>query len=466
MKTKLLFAFTCIMIAGTLYTNAQQIWALTPQGGTSGGGTIVRMNPDGSGFEIEFSYQCSMSSGCMPMGNLMQASNGQLYGTCYLGGQYGSCTIDRYDPGTGTYYDIYDFDITNGDYPMSGVIEGHNDKLYGVASSGGTSWMGVLYSINMVTNAYTPEYSFSSATGSTPWACPNMKNGLLYGLTTTGGTYGSGVLYSYNTASYTYTALHHFNVADGTNPHGGLFEASNGLFYGMTSAGGANGHGTIFSYDPVNNVFTLLYSFTGTQGGTPEGNFMQAADGKLYGVAKMGGVNNAGVLFSYDITQNIFTSLYDFVVATGSNPKGDLYQSSNMVLYGSASYGGVANLGVLFSYDLTTGTYTSILDFNGTNGSHPAGGFVMVEMPTNVSQIELNVFSVYPNPASEEINISFAKAEHNSIALRNVTGEVLYSEENYSLQTKIDASNLPKGIYFVEIKQDSGKILNKKIVKM
>src|ERR1041385_8602463 len=255
MKSKLLFALSCMMIAGTLYTNAQQIWAVTPQGGASSGGTIIKMNPDGTGFEVEFSYACSATSGCMPMGNLMQASNGQLYGTCYLGGQYASCTCDRFDPVTGTYYDIYDFDITNGDYPMSGMVEAHNGKLYGVASSGGTSWAGVLYSINMFTNAYTPEYSFNSTTGSTPWACPTLlNNGMLYGLTTGGGTYSNGVLYSYNIATNTYTAMHHFNSADGTAPHGGLFNASNGILYGMTSAGGANGHGTIFSFNPADNT--------------------------------------------------------------------------------------------------------------------------------------------------------------------------------------------------------------------
>jgi len=398
----------------------------------------------------------------------MQASNGQLYGTCYLGGQYASCTCDRFDPVTGTYYDIYDFDITNGDYPMSGMVEAHNGKLYGVASSGGTSWAGVLYSIDMFTNVYTPEYSFNGTTGSTPWACPTLLNtGMLYGLTTGGGTYSNGVLYSYNIAANTYTALHHFNSADGTAPHGGLFNASNGILYGMTSAGGANSHGTIFSFNPADNTFTALYSFTGTDGGGPEGNLMQGANGKLYGVTKMGGTNNAGTLFSYDIAQNAYTKLYDFSVAAGSNPTGDLYQSaSNMMLYGSASYGGASNFGVLFSFDLGAGTYTSILEFNGTNGSHPAGGFVMADVPTGIAAAAQNVFSVYPNPANDEISISFVREAHSSIALRNVTGEVLFSAENYSLQTKIDASNLPKGIYFVEVKQDNGKITTQKVVKM
>lgn len=468
MKTKLLFAFACMMLAGTLYTSAQQIWAVTPQGGASNGGTIIRMNPDGSGFNVEFSYQCSISSGCMPMGNLMQASNGQVYGTCFLGGAFASCTIDRYDPTTGTYYDIYDFDITNGDYPRSGLVEAANGKLYGVASSGGTSWLGVLYSIDLITNFYTPEFSFSAVNGSSPWGAPILKNGILYGLTTAGGSYNGGVLYSYDIASHVYTPLHHFDPAEGTSPKGSLLEASNGIFYGLTSAGGAGNVGTIFSHNPVNNLFNVLHSFTAdlSEGSGPEGTLMQAADGKLYGVTRNGGSNNMGVLFSYDIVQNTFVKLFDFTYSTGSNPTGDLYQSANLMLYGSASNGGSGNSGVLYSYDVANNIYTDIVDLNGATGTHPAGGFAMVEIPTGNAQIEQSVFSAYPNPASEEINISFANKGHYALALRNITGEIIFSTEGYSLQERIDASHLPSGVYLLEVKLNSGKILNQKIVKM
>src|SRR5262249_46639548 len=156
-----------------------------------------------------------------------------------------------------------------------------------------------------------------------------------------------------------------------------LFEASNGLFYGLSS-GGTTSMGTLFSYDPVNNIFTVLHTFGGTDGSAPQGTLMQAADGKLYGVTSTGGTNNVGVLFHYDISSSTYTKLYDFAVATGSNPAGDLHQSANLVLYGSASNGGVSGMGALFSYDLGTGTYTDILDFNGTNGSDPTGGFAAV----------------------------------------------------------------------------------------
>ena len=464
--TKLLLVLPITLLTCTLNTQAQQLWALTPEGGASNGGTIIRMNSDGSGLNVEFSYQCSMSSGCMPMGNLMQASNGQLYGTCFLGGQYASCTIDRYDPFTGTYYDIYDFDIVNGDYPRSGLIEAGNGKLYGVASTGGSGNSGVLYSIDLLTNAYTVEFTFSGSNGMFPWGCPVLKNGILYGLATGGGIFTDGVMYSFNIANNTYNVVHHFDEATGMTPKGSLFEASNGILYGLTSEGGSDGYGTLFSYNTATSSFTQLHSFYGTDGSEPEGTLMQAANGNLYGVTTSGGINNAGVLFCYYIATNACVKLYDFNAATGSNPTGNLYQSPDQKLYGSASNGGANNQGALFSYDLTAGTYTNIHNFNGTDGSHPAGGFVLVDITTGIAPLTQNSFSVYPNPVQEELNISFGATKRYSVKLTNASGQLLFSSENYSSQSAISTVRLPKGIYFIEVKEDNGKNTTQKVVKM
>jgi hypothetical protein len=90
----------------------------------------------------------------------------------------------------------------------------------------------------------------------------------------------------------------------------------------------------------------------------------------------------------------------------------------------------------------------------------------MADFSTGMPQWVADAFSIYPNPANEEINLTFGKEARYSIAIRNVTGETVLSTENYSAQTKIDVSMLPKGIYFVEVTNGNAKIMNKKIVKM
>jgi uncharacterized repeat protein (TIGR03803 family) len=403
MKTKLLYGFTCMLIAGTISAQTQQMLAITKMGGTSGQGSIIHLSPDGSGFSVDYSYECSITSGCHPKGNLMQASDGYFYGACFDGGEYYSCTIDRFDPATGTYTDVYDFDITNGDFPYSGLVEAPNGKLYGVASSGGTSYMGVLYSFDLTTLLYIPEYSFSTVSGSTPHACPILRNNVLYGVTTAGGG-GVGVLYGYDILSHTYSLLFNFNAASGTIPEGSLFEAGNGILYGMTSSGGANNKGVIFSFDCSTNTYSLLHSFDGPNGANPYGSFMQAVDGKLYGVTTSGGANNAGVLFSYDLSSNGFVKLYDFTASFGSSPMGNLFQSPDGKLYGTANSGGASGMGVLYSYNIALHIYTVVQEFNGANGAFPEGGFIMADFPTSVNNTAPQLFSVYPNPVSDEIN--------------------------------------------------------------
>ena len=67
MKKNLLIAVVSMLLATTLCAQNSHMYATTSAGGTSGGGTIIRMNPDGSGITVEFSYTCSMTSGCTPM---------------------------------------------------------------------------------------------------------------------------------------------------------------------------------------------------------------------------------------------------------------------------------------------------------------------------------------------------------------------------------------------------------------
>lgn len=64
------------------------------------------------------------------------------------------------------------------------------------------------------------------------------------------GASGYGVVFKI-TPDGTESVLYSFDggTTDGANPVGGLIQASNGSFYGMTQAGGSNGDGTIFGFN-------------------------------------------------------------------------------------------------------------------------------------------------------------------------------------------------------------------------
>ena len=86
----------------------------------------------------------------------------------------------------------------------------------------------------------------------------------------------------------TLTTLHSFDSTDGANPFAGLFQASDGNFYGTTYNGGANNEGTVFKITP-SGTLVWVYSFCSqpncTDGALPVGGLIQYSDGNLYGTA-------------------------------------------------------------------------------------------------------------------------------------------------------------------------------------
>jgi uncharacterized repeat protein (TIGR03803 family) len=87
-------------------------------------------------------------------------------------------------------------------------------------------------------------------------------------------------------------------VTDGALPSQGLLY-SGGILYAATELGGAPGFGTLWSYAPATSSFATLYSFSGgTDGGNP-GYRLLAADGVIYGTTNGGTANGSGTVFSF-----------------------------------------------------------------------------------------------------------------------------------------------------------------------
>jgi len=107
-----------------------------------------------------------------------------------------------------------------------------------------------------------------------------------------------------------------FDSANGANPRGDL-TLVNGKFYGMTSAGGAHNAGVIFEWDPTTNIYQKKYDFDGINSSSPAGN-LTYSDGKFYGVCFYGKPGYGGLIFEWDPVTNIFTDKLDFNGANGS----------------------------------------------------------------------------------------------------------------------------------------------------
>jgi len=75
--------------------------------------------------------------------------------------------------------------------------------------------------------------------------------------------------------------------------------------------------------------------------------------------------------------------------------------------------------------------------------------------------------SVFPNPASEKVNIhNLTRNKIKTIEIVNVSGQVVYSEtgENFESRDKsINISNLPSGIYMIKVIDETGQRVSKKL---
>ncbi len=87
------------------------------------------------------------------------------------------------------------------------------------------------------------------------------SNGKLYGMTSTGGANGGGLIFSYDITNNIFSDVHDFDFSTGSITFGSLIDANNGLLYGMAFGGGTNGFGVIFCFDPANNNYSVIHNF-------------------------------------------------------------------------------------------------------------------------------------------------------------------------------------------------------------
>src|ERR1039458_1471192 len=246
-----------------------------------------------------FCSQSGCPDGAGPYAGLVQATNGGLYGTTYGGGTNSEGTIFKITPG-GTLTTLYSFcsqtNCTDGYGPYAGLVQAANGDLYGTTSNGGANGnSGTVFKITPGGTLTTLYRFVCSQSGCPDGVDPTAglvqaANGDLYGTTYGGGTNGDyGTVFKI-TPGGTLTTLYSFcsrsGCTDGQNPSG-LVQAANGDLYGTTAGAGTNGHGTVFKITP-SGTLTTLYSFCSrssacTDGFQPYAGLVQAANGDFYG---------------------------------------------------------------------------------------------------------------------------------------------------------------------------------------
>ena len=284
----------------------------------------------------------------------------------------------EYDYVTSTFVKKVDFVGSNGRYPYGSLMQASNGKLYGMTSAGGVSNVGVLFEYNITSSAYAVRFNFGGSFGNNPYGeLTEMSGGKLYGMTPSGGS-AFGTLFHFDTTTYVGTLDVTFTGGvNGMQPFGSLILATDSNLYGMTRLGGVSNSGILFQYNTSSGL-TKKFDFNGAgiQGGGPYGTPMQASNGKLYGMTYTGGggYGASGALYEYDIPTSILTTKLSFAGnSRGATPSGSLLKAANGKVYGMTAWGGINGLGMLFEYDPTTSIYIDKYNFNGVDGANPNG---------------------------------------------------------------------------------------------
>jgi uncharacterized repeat protein (TIGR03803 family) len=354
------------------------------------------------------------TDGNRPIGVLVQATDGNFYGTTEGDGtstdqfcaEINGCgTVFKITP-TGTLTTLYNFcflpGCIDGAAPDGGLVQGTDGNFYGTTRVGGpyqcifaeSLTCGTVFKIT-ARGSLTTLHSFNGTDGGWPVAgLVEGTDGSFYGTTAGGGCqppYGCGTVFKI-TPTGTFTMLHNFCArlnherncaeADGYYPQASLVQASDGYFYGVTYAGGAanNGGGTVFRMTGGGQL-TTLHTFSGTDGSQPASALVQGSEGTFYGTTLTGGTGGiagdppcseadvgCGTVFKMTPAGRV-TTLYDFCslpdCADGLNP-GGLVQATDGNFYGATEPGN----GTL--YQITAGgTLTTLHSFDGTDGDYP-----------------------------------------------------------------------------------------------
>ncbi len=307
--------------------------------------------------------------------SLSATAQTQIWGTSYSGGATGQGTIFSADGNGNNFHTVYNFINASGAMPVGRMCLAGNGSLYGCTELGGFGDSCVSFRYDIVSGTYTNIHDLFANTllGWESWSGMMLaSDGKMYGTCAAGGQNGGGVIFKIDPANDQYYDIFDFDNVNGGNPYGGLTQFPDGKLYGTTFNGGANGDGVIFSFDPATSVYTKLYVFDGVGGAHPKfGDVMQGTDGKIYGMTSMGGASNNGIVYSFDLSTGTFTDIHDFDGLQGSGPVGGLVQAANGMIYGMTPYGGSFSQGVVFSINPATNAFTDILDFNGSNGANP-----------------------------------------------------------------------------------------------
>ena len=348
------------------------LYGTTQFGGADGfSGTIFRLNKDGSGYTVLHSFSSFDSGGSGPQSGLVEGGDQALYGTTRFGGTSGAGTVFKIGQDGSNFTTLYEFNYTDGLFPTGELLNGSDGMLYGTTyQGGGVPGFGNVFKISTSGTGFASVYSFASDSGYPIGALVEVSDGTLYGV---GGATGgaNGIAFKLSKDGTGFDIVWRFNASggDGIGPAATLIEGSDGRLYGTTYAGGSFGFGTVFDLNKDGTGAGVLRSFDDSAASpeNPDAELLEANNGVLYSTTYSSGLPNFGTLYQLDKDGSNYAVTYNFS-SDAYGPSAAVIQGDDGALYGTTQSGGTAFLGTVFKVNPNGTGYSTLYNFGTTAG--------------------------------------------------------------------------------------------------
>jgi uncharacterized repeat protein (TIGR03803 family) len=336
-----------------------RLYGTTINGGSEDGGILFAMARDGSGYVILHNFTGSTEDGLWPWGGVIQGQDGLLYGATRHGGAQDEGVVFRLRP-DGTGFSIvrsFTTNLNEGAYPLNNVIQGSDGRLYGRTLSGGTNNGNSIFGLSTNGNEYAVLHSFDSTLSDYYDSYSGLiegSDGLLYGTTYHDGAYGHGSVFRVHKDGTGFQTLHDFEstLKDGGYPYGSVYETREGVLYGATAYGGPDDYGTLYRINRDGSGYAVLHCFvsTNSEGYVPVAPPIEGPGDLLYGTTYYDGINDAGAIYCLRKDGSGFRLLHRFTwdLPRGVEPNGRMIRASDGALYGTTFLGGRPVRGSVF----------------------------------------------------------------------------------------------------------------------
>jgi len=336
--------------AGLVLDTTGNLFGTTVYGGSYGNGTVFEVAKTGGIYASTpttlINFSGASTSGANPYAGLIADPDGNLFGTTSQGGANNAGAVFEIARTDGTYSStpaiLASFNGTNGASPHAGLFADAAGNLFGTTYAGGANGMGTVFEVAKTGGTYAGAPStlvnFNGTNGNGPVSGVIADAaGNLVGTTAYGGANGVGTVFeiAYD-GSYAGvpTTLASFTGSNGQYPNAGLIADAAGDLFGTTTFGGTHGYGTVFEIPFIDGSYAstpiILINFDYyANGAYPYGDLIADAAGDLFGTADDGGPGNDGTVF--EITNSGFVT------------SADLPEPATLAMFGP----GIAGLGLV-----------------------------------------------------------------------------------------------------------------------